>query len=59
MPPHSHKYHTYTGDTSGTIYQHNGWWKQNNPIESTESTGGGAPHENRPKFYAIGYIMKL
>jgi microcystin-dependent protein len=25
----------------------------------TDSTGGGQPHENRPPFYVLAYIMKL
>jgi len=26
---------------------------------NTDSTGGGKPHENRPPYYALAYIMKL
>ncbi|XXY49196.1 hypothetical protein WME91_55225 [Sorangium sp. So ce269] len=27
--------------------------------QSTQNTGGGAPHENRPPYYALLFIMKL
>lgn len=26
---------------------------------TTQATGGGQPHENRPPYYALAYIMKL
>ena len=62
--------HTHTADTKGTSGSHpytrfgpgkNDW---NYPGENargtatTDSTGGGASHDNRPPFYALCYIMK-
>ena len=62
--------HTHTADTKGTSGSHpytrfgpgkNDW---NYPGENargtatTDSTGGGTAHENRPPFYALCYIMK-
>lgn len=29
------------------------------PTQNTGSTGGDQPHENRPPYYALAYIMKL
>ncbi|WP_437575251.1 hypothetical protein [Sorangium sp. So ce887] len=31
----------------------------NYTTQSTQNTGGGAPHENRPPYYALLFIMKL
>jgi microcystin-dependent protein len=55
IPPHSHD--VPKGNTGGGI------GVQNGPLTggtlTTQSTGGGQPHENRPPYYALYYIMKL
>lgn len=45
--------HNITGN-SGTSGSHS-----HSISGTTSSTGGGNPHENRPPFYALAYIMKL
>jgi DNA-binding beta-propeller fold protein YncE len=60
MPPHNH---SYIYDDYGSSAQDGG----NNPYVANESNGtnyvstegGGQPHENRPPYYALYYIMKV
>jgi hypothetical protein len=59
MPKHTHGYDGMSG----------GYWRCDNDNEqrcspdsyagTTGSAGGDQPHENRPPFYALTYIMKL
>ena len=44
--------HTFSGTTQTTSNTHT------HPF-TTNSTGGGQSHENRPPYYALAYIMKL
>jgi len=30
-----------------------------NATATNNNAGGGGPHENRPPYYALAYIMKL
>lgn len=54
MPAHTHSYSVAVmsdgnGNDAGVVV---------NAGSTTGSTGGGSAHENRPKFYALAYIMK-
>lgn len=66
MPAHTHGQNLWDGA--------NGDWKsggknswpnattyhdRTKPHGDTDSTGGGAAHENRPPYYALAYIMRL
>lgn len=59
MPSHSH---TYAGKTSGggagdaPEYLRDDLQAQ---TEKTSTTGGDQPHENRPPYHALAYIMKV
>lgn len=58
MPAHTHdsKYNAWgpgeRGDSEDTAYWNVTW-------TATTSVGGNQPHENRPPYYALAYIMKL
>ena len=47
--------------TSGTGGGHylNGLTNEKGVVSTTDNTGGGQSHENRPPYYALYYIMKL
>jgi microcystin-dependent protein len=74
MPPHQHSYTTTTNRTfhyAGASWTDNPWWWQsanntNNTPGSTWTEGAGGdengntqPHENRPPYYAVYYIMRV
>jgi microcystin-dependent protein len=44
--------HTFNGTTDGVSQNHTHAF-------TTNSVGGGQPHENRPPFYALYYIIKV
>lgn len=59
MPAHTH---TFAAGSSGSGVPNNVEAGQNladNQTKTTSSTGGGDPHNNRDKYYALAYIMKL
>ena len=61
IPSHTHSYvgHTYPG--SGPEQNQAGTPEDRttfNVDKTTGSAGGGQPHENRPPYYALCYIMK-
>lgn len=68
MPAHTH---TYTYTTYYTLADNvkrdggEGYWRYTNSAGGTTSSVGGnpdgstQPHENRPPYYALAYIMKL
>ena len=61
IPSHTHSYvgHTYPG--SGPEQNQSGGPEDRtsfNVNKTTGSAGGGQPHENRPPYYALCYIMK-
>ncbi len=59
MPSHTHGMR-YDPSSSGTEYQFNSGTDQGfREYVDTYSTGGDEPHENRPPYYALAYIMKL
>ena len=65
MPSHSHSITMWGGDIADD------WKKQNNLYlthdkysefrnnRNTDSTGGDQPHENRPPYYTLCYIMRV
>ena len=65
MPSHRHSY-TFTGadlDLSwkdhNYFYDASGHYSNNDNEMYTDYTGGGQPHENRPPYYALCYIMRV
>ncbi len=61
IPEHTHPIQTvaYAGiGGSGTKYP-GGAGTTDIPDGNTDSTGGGLPHENRPPFYTLAYVIKL
>lgn len=63
MPIHSHAFdgldtdkHGYGGSSGRAT-----WIGESNdePAYSTETTGGGEAHENRPPYYVLAYIMRV
>ena len=64
MPSHTHGMTMWGGDIAddwkqqNNIYITHNKYDYNNSREFT-STGGNQPHENRPPFYALGYIMRV
>ena len=65
MPSHRHSY-TFTGaDLDLSWKDHNYFYdasrhySNNDNKKSTNYTGGGQPHENRPPYYALCYIMRV
>jgi microcystin-dependent protein len=67
MPPHKHSYETADDRTSHctpTQWITNSWWWQNSKNGEpgsayTVETGNTQPHENRPPYYAVYYIMRV
>lgn len=60
MPSHSHSITTY--DEGSTVYDRvNGRTQAKLTYKkpTTSDTGGDQPHENRPPYYALCYIIKL
>lgn len=65
--PHSHSGTTSSSqqtvvpgsDLLGTHSNNMGKWGTVNITLTTESSGKGAAHENRPPYYALYFIMKL
>jgi microcystin-dependent protein len=61
MPAHSHSHDFYQAGL-----HHQGSWTEGQIMNSgqgafnsqTNNTGGNQPHENRPPFYALAYIMR-
>lgn len=59
IPSHNHQMnHTGTGSGNG-IQQGGGSLPTTASNIITGAAGGGQPHENRPPYYALAYIMKL
>lgn len=61
MPSHNHSLNQDTQDGDGhigypTVGDRNGEFMATDPVQHT---GGNQPHENRPPYYALAYIIKL
>ena len=61
MPKHKHKYTLFT--TGNNDY--NRFSNKNNTdsptdeVRESQEAGGGQPHENRPPYYTLAYIMRV
>lgn len=62
IPAHTHEYNRITGSNKGTTKggsDDQRYQKSGSEDPSTTSTGGGKPHENRPPYYALAYIIRV
>lgn len=67
MPSHTHevygRYCGYTGshnnDAEVITYADKSWGGWSKRINTTESAGGGQPHDNMPPYYALAFIMRM
>ena len=62
MPSHGHGYTFPDGEGQGTpllITDHDGHIWRNETGATTGSAGGDQPHENRPPYLAVYYIMRV
>ena len=63
MPSHNHSY-SYRAYDLGAVFQNNPYFYavdrgDNWRSASTDFSGGGGAHENRPPYYALCYIMRV
>ena len=62
IPPHSHKI-TFKEETWGDNANKRPFPNHTRPdsgyTADTQVTGGGSPHENRPPYYVLAYVMKI
>ena len=65
LPAHTHDY-KFTGadlalswDNDNYFYDASREYPNNTNTKTTESRGGNQPHENRPPYYALCYIMRV
>lgn len=66
MPSHGHGQNLWTGasgDWKGggrnSWPNATSWHDRTTPFGTTDSTGGSSPHENRPPYYVLAYIMRV
>ncbi len=65
IPSHTHSYSFTGGDISGNFEGNNYFYNQSERYadkkntKTTDAAGGGQPHENRPPYYALCYIMRV
>ena len=64
MPKHSHTYNFKGADLDAAWDSDNYFYCQyekynNNNTKETNQAGGDQPHENRPPYYALSYIMRV
>jgi hypothetical protein len=60
IPPHSHTIRTPLEASDVDRGFGNSLWSVDNVrVQTSSSAGGGAPHENRPPYYALYFIMKV
>ena len=62
MPSHTHMHNhlpAWFADAPGGDMAQGTSTRANPPKWETDARGGNQPHENRPPFYALCYIMKL
>ena len=65
MPLHNHSYKFNGADLNGSwdgdnyFYDASDHYSGNGNTKYTEYTGGNQPHENRPPYYALCYIMRV
>ena len=65
MPSHSHSITMWGGDIAddwkkqNNLYLTHDKWSDQRNTRYTDPAGGDQPHENRPPFYALCYIMRV
>ncbi len=65
MPSHSHSITMWGGDIDDSwkkqnnLYLTHDKWSDHHNTRTTDPAGGDQPHENRPPFYALCYIMRV
>ena len=65
LPSHNHSYSFKGADLDLSWKDHNYFYNQsekysgNSNVAYTDNTGGDKPHENRPPYYALCYIMRV
>jgi microcystin-dependent protein len=63
MPPHNHSMSLYRNDSRGGDQANTAYLGNDTgavPTTAvTDYTGGGEPHENRPPYYTLAFIIKL
>ena len=65
MPAHSHSYSFKGADLNGSwdsdnyFFDASEHYSGNSRTRSTNSTGSGGAHENRPPYYVLCYIMRV
>jgi microcystin-dependent protein len=58
MPAHSHNVQLYAGTTGDITQNHVSASVSTDSGNKTSVTGGGQPHENRPPYHTLAYIIK-
>lgn len=59
MPAHSHTYQSAPVTAQNRDTQYSATWPAVNSTGTTSTVGGSGAHNNRDKYYALAYIMKL
>ncbi|TAD83320.1 MAG: hypothetical protein EAY75_15065 [Bacteroidetes bacterium] len=63
LPSHEHTISIYKNDTGGGAQGNTAYLGTDNGAITTswptQNTGGNQPHENRPPYYTLAYIIKL
>ncbi len=65
MPSHNHSITMWGGDIAddwkkqNNLYLTHDKWSDQRNTRYTDPTGGDQPHENRPPFYALCFIMRV
>lgn len=59
MPAHTHSFRVYDFDWDHKVARSGADDRSSPGREETSSSGGNQPHENRPPYYVLAYIMKL
>ena len=65
MPSHNHSITMWGGDIAddwkkqNNLYLTHDKWSDLHNTRTTDSTGGDQPHENRPPYYTLCYIMRV
>ena len=65
MPSHNHSITMWGGDIAddwkkqNNLYLTHDKWSDLHNTRTTDSTGGDQPHENRPPYYTLRYIMRV
>ncbi len=65
MPSHAHGENLWTGGNGSWRSGGNNsypeavsWHDRTTPFGTTDRTGGGSSHENRPPYYTLAYVMR-